>query len=174
MIISKLCNSCTDCILRSSAAAGAELNGSGAASAADLRTGDILVLVNGEYVVVEKIQHELLEAPIPVYNFNVDGFHTYFVSGNGVLVHNSCNHNSAWTRERRNYWKQTSKIVEQDKYYGAYYATKDNIDRMAKGLAPKGWDGASVQLHHWEGIANNFYNYSPVSKTLHRLIHMVA
>jgi len=142
--------------------------------AADLRAGDILVLVNGEYVVVEKIQHELLEAPIPVYNFNVDGFHTYFVTSLGVLVHNSCNHNSAWAKERRNYWKQTSKTAEVGKNYGAYTATRDNIARMAKGLAPKGWDGASVQLHHWEGIANNSYNYSPVSKTLHRIIHMVA
>ena len=58
--------------------------------AVHLRAGDILVLVNGEYVVVEKIQHELLEEPINVYNFNVDEFHTYFVSGIGVLVHNMC------------------------------------------------------------------------------------
>ena len=50
----------------------------------------ILVLVNGEYVVVEKIQHELLESPIHVYNFNVAGFHTYYVTGSGVLVHNIC------------------------------------------------------------------------------------
>ena len=34
--------------------------------AAHLRAGDILVLVNGEYVVVEQIQHELLESPIKV------------------------------------------------------------------------------------------------------------
>ena len=58
--------------------------------AVHLRAGDILVLVNGEYVVVEKIQHELLEAPINVYNFNVDGYHTYFVTSSGVLVHNRC------------------------------------------------------------------------------------
>ena len=58
--------------------------------ATDLRAGDILVFVNGEYVVVEQIQHELLEAPIPVYNLNVDRFHTYFVSDLGILVHNSC------------------------------------------------------------------------------------
>ena len=58
--------------------------------AVHLRAGDILVLVNGEYVVVEKVQHELLEAPINVYNFNVEGFHTYYVSGVGVLVHNRC------------------------------------------------------------------------------------
>ena len=58
--------------------------------AANLRAGDILVLVNGEYVVVEKIQHELLESPVKVYNFQVEDYHTYYVSDNGVLVHNTC------------------------------------------------------------------------------------
>lgn len=58
--------------------------------AAHLRAGDILVLVNGEYVVVEKVQHELLESPVKVYNFQVADYHTYYVSDNGVLVHNSC------------------------------------------------------------------------------------
>ena len=58
--------------------------------AAQLRAGDILVLVNGEYVVVEKVQHEILESPINVYNFQVAGDHTYYVSNIGVLVHNAC------------------------------------------------------------------------------------
>ena len=58
--------------------------------AAHLRAGDILVLVNGEYAVVEKVQHELLENPVKVYNFQVADYHTYYVSDNGVLVHNSC------------------------------------------------------------------------------------
>lgn len=57
--------------------------------AAHLRADDILVLVNGEYVVVEKIQHELLESPVKVYNFQVEDYHTYYVA-NGVLVHNKC------------------------------------------------------------------------------------
>ena len=57
--------------------------------AIDLRAGDILVLVNGEYVVVEKVQHEILESPVTVYNFQVEDYHTYYVA-NGVLVHNSC------------------------------------------------------------------------------------
>lgn len=57
--------------------------------AAQLRAGDILVLVNGEYVVVEKIQHEILEAPVAVYNFHVEDYHTYYVAS-GVLVHNTC------------------------------------------------------------------------------------
>ena len=38
-------------------------------SAIDLKAGDILVLSNGEYVTVEKVQHEILEEPVKVYNF---------------------------------------------------------------------------------------------------------
>ena len=59
-------------------------------AACKLRAGDILVTVNGEYVVVEKVQHEILETPITVYNFEVEGFHTYYVGGTAVLVHNVC------------------------------------------------------------------------------------
>ena len=44
--------------------------------AVDLRAGDILVFVNGEHVIVEKIQHEILESPINVYNFQVEDYHT--------------------------------------------------------------------------------------------------
>ena len=59
-----------------------------------LRAGDILVTSNGEYVIIEKIQHEILESPIKVYNFEVEGFHTYYVASDAcpefVLVHNEC------------------------------------------------------------------------------------
>ena len=58
--------------------------------AKNLRAGDILVLSNGEFVVVEWIQHEILENPIKVYNFEVQDFHTYFVGESSVLVHNLC------------------------------------------------------------------------------------
>ena len=140
--------------------------------ACKLRAGDILVSLNGEYIVVEQVQHEILESPIKVYNFEVEDFHTYFVGdGNGVLVHNSCNHNSAWNTERRNYWKQRATTDELDHDYGAYKATANNIERMRNGLAPKGWDGQSVQLHHPNGIANDFYYYYPVSRTFHIFLH---
>ena len=62
--------------------------------AVDLRAGDRLQLVNGEYVTVEQVQHEILESPITVYNFRVADNHTYYVgdSSNAVLVHNmNCN-----------------------------------------------------------------------------------
>ena len=53
-----------------------------------LRAGDVLVLSNGELVTVEWIDHEILESPINVYNFEVEDFHTYFVGKSGILVHN--------------------------------------------------------------------------------------
>ena len=59
-------------------------------AACQLRAGDILVLVNGEYVVVEQVQHELLEAPVATYNFEVQDFHTYYVGEQNILVHNLC------------------------------------------------------------------------------------
>ena len=58
--------------------------------ARSLRAGDVLVLSNGELVTVEWVQHEILESPIKVYNFEVEDFHTYFVGECGVLVHNDC------------------------------------------------------------------------------------
>jgi hypothetical protein len=58
--------------------------------AIQLRAGDILVLVNGEYVIVEQVQHEILETPIVVYNLEVEGFHTYYVGKLGLLAHNMC------------------------------------------------------------------------------------
>jgi len=60
----------------------------GYVAAAQLRAGDILVDVNGEKKVVEKIQHELLEKPINVYNLEVADDHNYYVGKTGVLVHN--------------------------------------------------------------------------------------
>ena len=69
-------------------------------SAIELRAGDQLQLVNGEYVTVEKVQHELLEEPVKVYNFEVEDFHTYYIGTDvQVLVHNTgCGANAGETK----------------------------------------------------------------------------
>ena len=67
--------------------------------ARSLRAGDVLVLSNGELVTVEWVQHEILESPIKVYNFEVQDFHTYFVGESSVLVHNACSYHSKKLRE---------------------------------------------------------------------------
>ena len=97
--------------------------------AIELRAGDILLLSNGEYVIIEAVQHEILEAPITVYNFEVEDFHTYYVTGLSILVHNDC-----WdiTRGTRVYYKG------QTYYYDGYgyYWQKDT--------AGHGYNGASA------------------------------
>ena len=46
---------------------------------------------NGEYVILEKTEHEIIESPVKVYNFEVEEFHTYYVGGTKhILVHNAC------------------------------------------------------------------------------------
>ena len=72
--------------------------------AGHLRAGDILVMLNGEHVVLELVQHELLESPVTTYNFEVEDFHTYHVGDNDILVHNKCFRGdlmdaTGWTKE---------------------------------------------------------------------------
>ena len=138
-------------------------------NAVHLRAGDILVLVNGEYVIVEKIQHEILETPVTVFNFEVEDYHTYFVSEDGVLVHNSCKHQSSkWRRTKSRYWKDQAAKGGNDTWYEI---TKDNLDLMRKGKAPIGWDGEKVVLHHVRGIANSMDDIVEIGAQAHRAFH---
>ena len=103
-------------------------------SAIKLRAGDILVLSNGEYVVVESVQHEILESPVKVYNFEVEDFHTYFVGESSVLVHNKCAEGSSfidmmspddaakyaahWKKDAPNFNTPNSKITHYKEHNG--------------------------------------------------------
>ena len=57
--------------------------------AGELIVGDKLLDVNGNILLVENFDVELTEEPVTVYNFQVEDYHTYHVSGFGVLVHNA-------------------------------------------------------------------------------------
>ena len=57
--------------------------------AGELIVGDELLDVNGNVLLVENFDVELTEEPVKVYNFQVEDYHTYHVSGFGVLVHNA-------------------------------------------------------------------------------------
>ena len=108
--------------------------------AAHLRAGDILILVNGEYVVVEQIQHELLESPIKVYNFQVADYHTYYVSDNGVLVHNKCGGETAAARRGRQMhkeWDYGSGVIKEKVIgKGARVDGIDYVNRIVYELKP--------------------------------------
>ena len=55
-------------------------------------------------MVVEWVQHELLESPVSVFNFQVADYHTYYVSDMDILTHNKCNNTGELSdSELRNY-----------------------------------------------------------------------
>ena len=63
--------------------------GKGWVAAGDLAVGDSIQAISGDAGIVTGLKLEKLDQPIPVYNLDVEDFHSYFV-GNGVLVHNGC------------------------------------------------------------------------------------
>ena len=57
--------------------------------AEDLKVGDVLKLANGETAEIKALVVEELENPVKVYNFEVENWHTYYVSEYDILVHNT-------------------------------------------------------------------------------------
>ena len=99
-------------------------------AAIKLRAGDILVMSNGEYVVVEQVEHELLESPVRVYNFEVEDFHTYFVGDTSVLVHNACQPPKSPKRIEDKFLKR--KNVDAHKFKTSVLK---NVDKKDKKIA---------------------------------------
>jgi len=122
--------------------------------AIDLRAGDILVLQSGEYVVVELIQHEILETPVTVYNFEVEDFHTYYVSDSAILVHNTCGAKSASNQVIKNdiiNLPRTDSALKNDAHHAfsnivdnyAGYATKSSISNGTLYQLPGSLNGVA-------------------------------
>ena len=152
-----------------------QVKGKGWVDACNLNPGDVVYTKDWDTAVVKSVNLIELDEPVEVFNFEVEDCHTYFVGNRGLLVHNSNCHDAKWNRERKKHWRQRARSIKKDNMVGARFdsftATPDNLARMKRGTAPIGWDGLSVELHHLNGIKNDFYNYVEVSKTLHDAIH---
>jgi len=115
--------------------------GQGWVSASHLKSGDIFKLESGKTIAVEKIEFELLNEPVKVYNFEVEDFHTYYVGESSILVHNTCYVGDART------------VVSIAKEY-------DRIGSISRSNAEVLWGWAqqyNIQDSH--GIANDSYKY---------------
>lgn len=66
------------------------MEGKGWTAAGELIQGDQVRLYSDQVLEINKVILERLPDTIKVYNFEVEGWHTYFVSESNVLVHNSC------------------------------------------------------------------------------------
>jgi hypothetical protein len=111
-----------------------------------LRAGDKLLLRSGEVVIIEQVQHEILESPETVYNFEVAGLRTYYVSGSSVLVHNNCSKKAPM---------QERKKIARRSMFKTKKAAKQEALRYAKG---KGI------IHHHRGKFGPHYHINVKGK----------
>jgi len=65
------------------------VEGKGWVPAIELEVGDELRTADGEIETVSKVEVEYLDEAVLIYNLEVEGYHTYFVSDESVLVHNT-------------------------------------------------------------------------------------
>ena len=93
----------------------------GFVSASDLKTGDKVRLQSGETAAVESTEKVQLDKPIKVYNFEVEDFHTYYVSEQQVLVHNTCVEESPKTVKKNPNVKTRELIIINKKHSGNKY-----------------------------------------------------
>ncbi len=79
------------------------MEGKGWVDAGELKPGDRLVMYSGEVLEVDEAYVEYLDRSVKVYNFEVEDWHTYFLSEYNVFVHNTvCGDSGAGSRVKNN------------------------------------------------------------------------
>ncbi len=162
------------------------VEGTGWVDAGKLSAGDEVSLAEGSPATIVSVVREHLQSPVDVYNFQVAGFHTYFVASAGVWVHNACaakwsvgnditkatakGKPPAWSTVRQRYWK--NEAAKGGKW------TTEQLGRMRQGKAPIGRDGRSMELHHIvrrtePGSTNAAHNLRAVTRSVHTRYHKV-
>ena len=140
-----------------------QVRGRGWVNAADLNPGDIVYTNDWGTATIQSVNLLELDEPVEVYNFEVEDSHTYFVGDLDVLVHNGSCHDAQWNKTRKKHWRNRAREIKHNNQVGtrfdSFTATPENMVRMKRGTAPLGWDGYSVELHHPNGIKNDFHNF---------------
>ena len=159
------------------------VNDRGFVKAGELIVGDELLDVNGNVLLVEKFNVELTDEPVTVYNFQVEGFHTYHVGCFYVLVHNADYNQSPKeimaehtkgldTREHPSKYKQISakeksrleskvrdRTITKDEYKKLEWNKK--ISARRQDAVNEFWDQEQIRLQKGE---NGTRNWSPQQK----------
>ena len=135
-------------------------------SAVDLRAGDILVMLNGEYVVVEQVQHELLESPETTYNFEVEDFHTYYVGESSVWTHNKCgaeHGNSLSTKKPTQGYvlkeNGTNRVLKFGETTRGKYRYTNNYLKQNNAYIEFVKKGTKAEMHTWQhNMIKNYFS----------------
>ena len=141
------------------------VEGYGFKPAGELQSRDKVVLQNAKTAEVENVEIEYLEEPVKVYNFEVEDWHTYYVSEIGVLVHNDCMAeipNGGSGRKVKTYQTYTKTNPQTGKVYSGrtsgYGNPAENVRRRdanhhmnRKGFGPAVLDKSSTNYNSIRG-----------------------
>ena len=109
-----------------------------------IEEGDVVILQSGHKATVEKIDKVVHDEAITVYNFEVEDFHTYFVSDASVLVHNNgCQNNN-------------KKVVVSKK--GSLKKAKLPTKGKIRYIPPKNWNPSETLPKRNGGYVDKFGN----------------
>ena len=153
------------------------VQGRGFVEAGKLLVGDKLLDVNGNVLLVENLDVELTDDSVKVYNFQVEDYHTYHVSGLGVLVHNAGDYSnlkdSKYVGEGKKFTKaQKRQIIQENMRRNG---GKIKSDMSGKELVPATQsklnvtpDPLEVQIDHIKprssGGSNSYSNAQVLSR----------
>ena len=145
--------------------------------AGELAIGDELLNSNCNVLLVENHSVELTDEPTKVYNFQVEDYHTYHVSGLGVLVHNAGDYSnlkdSKYVGEGKKFTKaQKRQIIQENMRRNG---GKIKSDMSGKELVPLTQsklnvtpDPLEVQIDHIKprssGESNSYSNAQVLSR----------
>lgn len=97
--------------------------------AGELKTGDLVKLQSDTYVPIEECEVAVLDEPIKVYNFEVEDYHTYYVSSSKVLVHNKYQNKGRGGKQKR-----LRELADDDKISSALRGEiKRDINEIKRG-----------------------------------------
>jgi len=122
------------------------VEGKGWVPAIELEAGDELRTADGSIELVLEVNIEYIDEPVLIYNLEVEGYHTYFVSDESVLVHNTYKSGDGGS-------DNSSKKVNET----------NSAERQAKKLSPEARRGYDKAIEALETGDTRGLNAHPLS-----------
>jgi Pretoxin HINT domain len=126
------------------------VHGVGWVAAKDLNVGTLLQTKNESWLDIDKVEKHI--GLTKVYNFEVAGFHTYFVSDLGLLVHNNCD--EEFLRRAADSLQNSTMRTQQEFVSGGRIQKYEELLRQGVDLGPIKVDGNIIVDGHHRYIAS--------------------